>query len=330
MVIDDAVSFMHSFASFALNSFLSFLVIGLILPGDIFYGYVVSLALCAVLLIVTRRFIEGASVKSERSFIEYTDVLSRIWPNVVLNNKINLEAWRAGSRESAVVYYGKNISLEVKRQFVNFSLSMLALLPTVYLLWVAIDGGASASLMAVIIVNLTRIFHILGSLSALVSQSLDWSTQWARVKIIFAIFDMPSDAREYEASFKEVTINGSPLDEFDRVARSIAEKNCGRYTIRGENGSGKSMFMLQLKSLLGEKSVYFPSGESGLFWPVQLEQGSTGEQVLHGLRLLVADKAATHLLLDEWDANLDKHHMEIFDEILEKESKTRVVVEVRH
>ena len=38
----------------------------------------------------------------------------------------------------------------------------------------------------------------------------------------------------------------------------------------------------------------------------------------------------THILLDEWDANLDDQNTALFDRQLDATSKTKVIVEVRH
>lgn len=331
IIINDLVSFFHGFAGFFLNSLLSFAVIGLILPGDIFFGYISSVVLCMVLILVTRQFIERAATDSERSFVSYTAVLDRIWPNVVLENRLNKQAWKDAFNKSSGVYYGRKISLEVKRQLVNFCLSMFAVIPTVYLLWSILDGRETAPLIAVVIVNLTRIFHILGSLSALVSEGLDWFTESARVRVLFELFDMPSQSvKEREIIFSGIEVNGCLLDDSQRFIREIVGSDSGRYTICGSNGSGKTALMLVLKAELGEKAIYMPAGEPGLFWPSEAGNVSTGQHVMRGLRSLIADSEATHLLLDEWDANLDKSNVQTLDAALETESRYRVVVEVRH
>lgn len=331
MIINDVVSFVHRFTSFVLNSFLSFLVIGLILPGDIFYGYLVSLALCTVLIILTRRFIEDAAAGAELSFLKYSSALGDMWPNVSLGNRMNRQAWQRQFNTVSAVYYENKITLEIKKQFISFLLSMFSVLPTVYLLWLAVNGQASAPLIAVIIVNLTRIFHILSSLSALVSESLDWTAEWARVKVLLGVFGMSRGAAQEKGFVSdEITVNGSPMGDPGRFVDELVKKGTGRYTIRGGNGSGKSTVMLRLKKAIGESAVYLPPGEPGLYWSAEVAGTSTGQQVLQALREIVAQKDVTHLLLDEWDANLDKANIAIWSDVLERESETRVVVEVRH
>lgn len=331
MIMDDVVSFLHGFLSFLLNGFLSLFVIGLILPGDIFYGYLASVFLCGVLIIVTRRLIEDAASDSELSFLKYSGLLSRIWSNISLKNRINREEWLNSFAGRSSVYYGKKVSLEVKKQVVNFFLSMFSVLPTVFLLWVAIEDSADSALIAVIIVNLTRIFHILSSLSALVSESLDWTTQWARLKIIFGIFETPVGLVDVCSRIsKEITVNGCPLIDVKGFIHKLTAQNFGRYTIRGGNGSGKSTLMLALKESLGEKGIYFSPVDAALLWPHEVSDVSTGQRALNGLHEIIADKKATHIILDEWDANLDSANVKFLDRVLDDEAKKKVVVEVRH
>lgn len=331
IVIKDVVQFFHSFMGFFLNSFLSFLVIGLIIPGDIFYGYIVSVVLCVALILFSRKHLQNAAADSERSFVNYTEVLSKIWPNISLNNLINKLSWWEIFDVRSNDYYKKNIALEVKKQFFNFLLSFFALIPTVYLLVVAILGEGSASLVAAIVVNLTRIFHILSSLSALVAESMEWAMEMARVKVIFDFLDASGWGGGSVGVISErVKINGKGLIDINGSIKEIAESDSGRYTIRGDNGSGKTSFMLVLKCFIGDASVYLPANESGLIWPGVVGEGSTGQGIMEVLLKIINGKSATHILLDEWDANLDKYNVGLLNDILEGESKKRVIVEIRH
>lgn len=331
MIIDDVVSFLHGFMSFLLNGFLSLFVIGLILPGNIFYGYLISVFLCGFLIIVTRRLIEGAAADSEASFVSYSGVLSRIWSNIALNNRINRDGWQNIFDRASDFYYGKKVALELKKQVVNLFLSMFSLFPTVFLLWIAIEDGANSAVIAVIIVNLTRIFHILSSLSGLVSECLDWSMHWARLKVIFDIFEVPAHQVDVSSRIsKNITVNGCFLGGVNEFIRKLTAQRIGRYTIRGGNGSGKSTLMLALKAELGEKAVYFPSGDTSLTWPHEVSDVSTGQKALNALHEIIADKRTTHILLDEWDANLDKSNVTLLDDVIDDEAKRRVIVEVRH
>lgn len=331
VIIEDALSFTHGFLSVALNGFLSFVVIGFILPGHVVQGYLASLVLCALLVIGTRRWIEDAAVRSERAFVHYGDVLGKIWPNIALKNRINRQAWQDNFQWNSSGYYGKTVAWELKKQSVNLLLAAFSLIPTVYLLLVEISEERSPSVMAVIMVNLTRIFHILGSLSALVSESLDWTSIRARMKFLLGVFDLLDDLQCIDGAVSDnVKINAISLVAVPDAIHRVAVRSSGRYTIRGSNASGKTTFLLALKNELGEKAVYFSPCENGLVWPENMVAGSTGQQAMHALHMLIEDRETSHLLLDEWDANLDQENCKLMDSILENEAKTRVVVEVRH
>ena len=57
--------------------------------------------------------------------------------------------------------------------------------------------------------------------------------------------------------------------------------------------------------------------------------GSTGEQQMQQIKFAVAQNIKL-LLLDEWDANLDKANVQIINEIIQDYAERMLILEVRH
>lgn len=93
----------------------------------------------------------------------------------------------------------------------------------------------------------------------------------------------------------------------------------------GANGSGKSTFLKNLKdlvpnSLLLSPEIHFLDSSGGL---------STGQGRIQEIENALL-RAPGWLMLDEWDANLDKNNCARIDRSIEEVSRRMVVNEVRH
>jgi len=100
----------------------------------------------------------------------------------------------------------------------------------------------------------------------------------------------------------------------------------GRFLITGENGSGKSTFakrayLLSTKAILVDPTTNF-APESG-------ENLSTGNLFLGNLKKVLKESPSV-LILDEWDANLDKSNTSIIDAKLNDFANDHLVLEIRH
>ena len=77
----------------------------------------------------------------------------------------------------------------------------------------------------------------------------------------------------------------------------------GRYTVKGENGGGKSSLLLLIKMLNKREAFYLPV-KHDLSFQVSKEGFSTGQLARKTLNELLEHLEAPIVLLDEWDAIL--------------------------
>src|SRR5690606_4421222 len=164
-VISSYARLFHDFLNLALNSVLSIAVIGVILPSEIVLGYIISLTISIGLLCALSRTTKKCSAHAEKQYSEYGGTLHKAWDNAVLGNAYNYRLWLDEFNTNGSSYYASSQRLAARRQFGNIAIASASLVHTAYQVYhLLVFDTLEAAVVAAIIVNLTRIFHILNSL----------------------------------------------------------------------------------------------------------------------------------------------------------------------
>jgi hypothetical protein len=326
-------SLTHDFCSLLLNSVFSMAVIGWLLPSELLLGYGVSLIAALIIVGLFNAPAQSRSSEMEKSYSSYGNCLARAWDNAVVGNSHNYDIWLKENADAGRKYYRGMLGLVAFKQSGNVTIAFASLLPTTYLIYsIAATGSASPALLAVIVVNLTRIFHILNSLGTLIYQMLEWSAMKARLSYLFMVQDTLDELPELPTSpAGRVTMNGDDVSDFQSVISSLGRQRNGRFTVRGANGSGKSTLLIALKKAYAKSAFLLPPLGNDLSWEDDHRNRSTGQKMRAVLEeACSASQELRYLLLDEWDANLDRSNREALDGLLARMSQRFVVVEVRH
>ncbi|CAH0447570.1 hypothetical protein LMG10661_03637 [Ralstonia syzygii subsp. syzygii] len=249
--------------------------------------------------------------------------------NVALGNSYNETIWRRRKEEAGRNFYNAAIALQIRKQLGNSLLAGASLLPTIFL--IVRDGHASPPVVAAVVVNLTRIFLILNSLSALVYKVLDFSAMHAKLEVLFAPVSTPLDGGSASADHVgTIYVNGAKVQASSQVIDYVSNVEHGRFRITGPNGSGKSSALLALKAQFGDRCFLMPTNQASLAWEGVNEALSTGQQMISSLQEVISIEDVKYILLDEWDANLDQDNATGIDVVLDELASTKVIVEVRH
>ncbi|MBO9666548.1 MAG: ABC transporter ATP-binding protein/permease [Bdellovibrio sp.] len=131
---------------------------------------------------------------------------------------------------------------------------------------------------------------------------------------------------EERINLEKITINGAQETSLNEIVQTIEDSYPQRLEVRGGNGAGKSTLLLHLNEHLGS-SFYLPSQPQ--FDIPNKVNASTGQTIAHYFDYLETLKENV-LLLDEWDANLDEKNIQLINEKLNRLSKTKTILEVRH
>jgi ABC-type bacteriocin/lantibiotic exporter with double-glycine peptidase domain len=332
-IIGSFCSYLHSSITFLLNSVLSIAIIAAILPKQLVVGYVASALFSIVVIYFASPIVSRKAKVAEYSHIKYGDILAKIWPNTSIGNTYNEQKWIAQAELKAASFYWDVEDATVFRQLNNFMLGVAALLPSMYLIYMAATANAvTASVFAAIIVNLTRIIHILNSFGALVYQVLDLKSVAARMHMLRRLILQIEENKSFSPSQPPgvVKVNDAVIEDFQEIAEKLAERKSGRFLVTGDNGAGKSLLLLHLKSHFGTSAVLLPVDMEGIQWQRETSNLSTGQRLIQVLGELVAVRDHKVLLLDEWDANLDGTNKAAVSDKLDAIAGERLVVEVRH
>ncbi|WP_193087603.1 hypothetical protein [Advenella sp. FME57] len=331
-ILSGFIAFIQGSLTFLLNSGLSLIVIGIILPNELIFGYLLSVIISIVSNVFLHKPIARETKKVEETFSDYGSGLAKIWSNAILGNVQNFDSWSNRVTQAGNRYYEQSLKQTSLQQTGNLLLGVFTLLPTAYLVYsTLVSGTLDPAVAAAIIVNLTRVFHILNSLGTLIYQLLDWSSVKASYQFLFDIVrDLENDGHIADAPVRSIKLNGAEISGYAAVAKQLTEVNCGRFTLRGENGSGKSTLLLYLKKHFANDAFYLPASMNELVWNAETGPLSTGQRMLTALQEITTYPNIKYFLLDEWDANLDKENKVKIHEILDELSKKAVVLEVRH
>lgn len=331
-VLKDYLSFIHDLISFSLNSLLSIVVIVFLLPAQLAAGYCLSLALCFVIVMALQKSITQASSHCEYAYLRYSGVLGSFWSNTILGNQHNEAIWRRQRESIGNTFYVASSRLEFLRQSGNVLLAAASLGPTIFLIVnIVRSDSVESSLVAALIVSLTRIFLIVNSLSTLVYRALDYLSQHARIKILLnAQAELTAHSDDAAATPVDVEINEAPVNSISEAKRLIIPHKFGRFTITGSNGSGKSTLLLALKREWGATCFLLPANYNDLAWEKEYNFLSTGQKLIGHLTEIFELEKIDYLLLDEWDANLDAENTAKIDTILSHLATSKIIVEVRH
>ncbi|MCH7306644.1 hypothetical protein MMO38_00585 [Acinetobacter sp. NIPH 1852] len=325
--INSYLYFIHDFATLLLNSIFSLLVISYLLPKELSLGYIASVVLSFIIILITHKKIYHLSKKSEISFIEYGSTLLKLWDNFSLKNKINKDLWLKEFNPISNNYYNSALRLQATKQLINLIIACAALLPTSYLiLQLIINQQTQGIVIAAIIVNMTRIFTILSSLNSLLHACIEFPSLHARLSVLFSFKDFSPPKIQKD---KKTKINQIEINNYDNFLLKIKVENSGRFTITGANGSGKSTLLAYIKDRLPNDSVLIPTSNHNILWGEHMNELSTGQKMLFILNKIrnIDEKI---ILLDEWDANLDEGNTRTINNLLDEISTSKIIIEIRH
>lgn len=271
--ISSYVSSAHDFLSLALNSLLSIIVLGLILPVEIALGYLISLLLSIGLVCALSRLVRPVSIDAEQQSSRYCNLLHRAWDNMVLGNTYNGRLWREAFDADSGAYYASAQKLSAYKQLGNIAIAFASLIPTAYLVYQLLGTGTpEAAIVAAIIVNLTRLFHILNALSPLVYEWVAWTSATTRLRYLFGLLAPAPDDLLPVAPTGVITINDAPVFDYNAVCDTLRERTCGRLIIRGDNGAGKSTLLLVIKQAFPQQAYLLPAANAQLCWQTPLSR----------------------------------------------------------
>jgi ABC-type transport system involved in cytochrome bd biosynthesis fused ATPase/permease subunit len=151
--------------------------------------------------------------------------------------------------------------------------------------------------------------------------AMEKKVKWSKIKIVNS--SISTTAPDDHISLAGPRSISSYQELLDYTTRS------GRVTLRGENGAGKSTLLMLIKNSLSDRAFFLPT-QNQLSFTSETNKYSTGESLRNRLLEILERVDVDVLLLDEWDANLDKENQERLSLLIDELAEKKCVIEVRH
>jgi ABC-type transport system involved in cytochrome bd biosynthesis fused ATPase/permease subunit len=334
--INGYIEYLYHLVSSGLNVFFNLFVLAALINSSLLITYAIGVTLSLIILYSQKSFKTKLALKAQESRIQWTSLLIKSWDNILINNLYNLNIW---NRKASI--QGKNltentITLEKFNQLIGIIMAFALILPSMMLItYLAMMNLENLAFLATLIVLFPRLFQVLTYSYELLFFISDFPVQKAKLNTVLSVIKSPELDENNDALWKRVHWNKiyfkQPLEGIIS-AKDLLFKlpNNGRITLHGENGSGKTSFLLLLKMQHNTSAFYLPSKHDLLFEELENNKLSTGQQAFKALKEIKEKVDTPIILLDEWDANLDKKNRHELSMLIDELSLNHCIVEVLH
>lgn len=326
--LETVIDSIFDISALVLNVLFNVLVIAWFLDGTLLLGYAVGIIFASLFVHFRRHALKTAAKTDQQSRLNLAAKLFDSWDNVVIFNKHNYTLYNNIVQKSFAT--AKNNSVKsTSIQHINSSLGMIILMLPVFVVTAFIfnKNWHDAATMAVLIATLPRQIQLLQMCYALIGYHTS-------IGVIKTMLDGILEILQPTAVNLNTYIQANQIrvKQTGEIFDSTQLPKQGRLTLIGNNGVGKSCMLLKLKDHYQEQAYYLPA-KHNLYFNYKTDKahrGSTGQQLIKQIQEIREDDRSTIIMLDEWDAHLDRENTQIIDQYLDDLAQTRLVMDVRH
>ena len=326
--LETVIDSIFDISALVLNVLFNVLVIAWFLDGTLLLGYAVGIVFASVFVHFRRHALKTAAKTDQQSRLNLTAKLFDSWDNVVIFNKHNYTLYNNIVQKSFATAKRNSVK-STSIQHINSSLGMIILMLPVFVVTAFIfnKNWQDAATMAVLIATLPRQIQLLQMCYALIGYHTSIGVIKTMLDGILEV--LKPTTVDLDSYIQAEQIRVKQTGEIFDLTKLPKQ---GRITLIGNNGVGKSCMLLKLKADYQERAYYLPA-KHNLYFNYKTDQthkGSTGQQLIKQIQEIREDDRSTIVMLDEWDAHLDKENTQIIDQYLDDLAQTKLVIEVRH
>ena len=326
--LETVIDSIFDISALVLNVLFNVLVIAWFLDGTLLLGYAVGIIFASTFVHFRRYALKMAAKTDQQSRLNLTAKLFDSWDNVVIFNKHNYTLYNRIVQNSFAT--AKNNSVKsTSIQHINSSLGMIILMLPVFVVTAFIfnKNWQDAATMAVLIATLPRQIQLLQMCYALIGYHTSIGVIKTMLDGILEVLQPTTVDLDTYIQANEIRVK-----QTGEIFDSTQLPKQGRVTLIGNNGVGKSCMLLKLKEDYQEQAYYLPA-KHNLYFNYKSDKahkGSTGQQLIKQIQEIREDDQSRIVMLDEWDAHLDRENTQIIDQYLDELAQTRLVMDVRH
>lgn len=340
------IDYTYDLFSYVLSVLFNILALSIVVEP--LFGMAYGLSVLTVLFVmkIKRKGQRRLTQKALTARIDLYQSLLAAWDNVLLGNFYNFGLWEEKTTQRLNKCLQRNVELERFDQVLAIVISLLTSIPSLtVVVYYAYINRHNVDHLLPFLVTLPLLFTILSYTYQTLSLIFRWAMHRNKLMSIYkSIQPIKYCQQSMEKKIKWPKINISnvstvaPADHISVPGPTAINSyhdvlnhanKCGRYTLRGENGAGKSTLLMLLKNSLSERAFFLPT-QNQLSFIAETNKYSTGESLKNRLLEILEKVDADVLLLDEWDANLDKENQEKLSELIDELAAKKCVIEVRH
>ena len=318
--LSELISFTRETLSVLLNSVFSAALIGYFLSPRLFLGYFIGVVLAGILLFLLRKKLKNRAADESTAAADAITILTATKSNLSLGAKINKLSWRRtlkGKISELRMAVTKNATL---RTSMSAATTIVIALPII----AAIFSIEDQAVLIAVAINIPRLFQIINSSLALFELAGDYFSLTGYLKVVFSAENSPADTLDAHIDINNICIDNKNYQTLEAAVTAISRKESGLIIVSGKNGSGKTSFLREVSTRLG--ASYF-NPKLRPIWPTKTPNGlSDGEYTCFAIHQLIKNSKEP-LLLDEWNAFLDKTaEIALRQKIISESAKRRIVL----
>lgn len=345
------IDYIWDLFTYFLSVVLNILALAIVVEPLFAVAYGISISCVIIVMKLKRRTQRQLTQKAMTARIDLCQSLLAAWDNVLLGNDYNFNLWDEKTTSRLNRCLQRNVALERFDQILAIVVSLMTSIPSIIVvIYYIMQHKNDPVVLSSFIVILPLLFLILSYTYHTLSLAFRWTMHRSK---LMAIYKSIQGSKEMHASLeRKVKWNKLILTNTTACPSSPESPPCslafaypqqitspqdllqctsqsGRVTIRGENGCGKSTALMLIKNALKKRAFFLPT-HNQLSFISETNKYSTGESLKNRLLEILEKVDVDVLLLDEWDANLDKENQERLSSLINELSEKKCVIEVRH
>jgi ABC-type transport system involved in cytochrome bd biosynthesis fused ATPase/permease subunit len=345
MALHGLIDYVWDVYTYVLSVIFNVLALTIVVEPLFFIAYGFSVSIVIIVMKLQRRSQRLLTQKALTARIDLCQSLLAAWDNVLLGNEYNYKLWEEKTSQRLKRCLQRNVDLERFDQVLAIFVALMTSIPTLLVvIYCVITYRSDPAKLASFVVILPLLFMILSYTYQTLTLVFRWTMHRSKLISIYKAIQGSKDSHtelEKKVKWSKIMLShcannilheveGTPSEPINSHAELIQHASTkGRHTIRGDNGTGKSTALMLIKNALADRAFLLPT-HNQLSFISQTNKYSTGESLRNRLLEILERVDLDVLLLDEWDANLDKANQEKLSELIDKLAENKCVIEVRH
>lgn len=335
-VINESYDFILDFILTLFNVCFNVGIIGFVISKEFIFSYMFAFLIALVFCVWFQKKAEDLTMKFQDRHVKMNSTVLYGWDTILASNVYNCNLWNnalGASIEETIKYAIRKLRYISSMSGVAMVISSA---PVFIVLIHSLLFSTDMEEISALIVTLPRQINTIQYLNIFITLLMGWNGVYGKIQGLKKAIVIPKELefKERYVKFNSITIQKEGMNynfkSMDKLICWIESKKTGRITVRGGNGTGKSTLIIGLKTYWKDNAYYFSPNLLIYFSDSLNSSLSTGELVLLHLEEIFKNVKYQILLLDEWDANLDVFNIEKIDDLIDKISEKKCVIEIRH